>query len=284
LNKKTRENLMQTRTWRISLAIFSTVFSIAGCQSDGPAATEEPQAEVSPETRTAWVDGARIANADAEPGNWLAHGRTWSEQRFSPLNQINESNVSELQLAWYTDLDTNRGQEATPIVVDGILYSTSAWSKVQAVDAKTGRLLWQYDPEVPGIWDVRACCGVQNRGAAVWKGRVYSATLDGRLLALDAETGELYWEVNTTDQAQSYTITGAPRVFGDKLVIGNGGAEFGVRGYVSAYDTETGEMLWRFYTVPGNPADGFEDETQAMAAETWTGEWWTGGGGGTAWD
>jgi len=258
--------------------------AISGCQRDETAVTEQPQAEIAVETRTAWVDGRRILNADSEPGNWLAHGRNWSEQRFSPLDQIDESNVGELHLAWYADLDTNRGQEATPIVVDGVLYSTSAWSKVQAVDAKTGRLLWQYDPEVPGIWDVRACCGVQNRGVAVWKGRVYSATLDGRLLALDAETGELYWEVNTTDQAQSYTITGAPRVFGDKLVIGNGGAEYGVRGYVSAYDTETGEMLWRFYTVPGNPADGFEDETQAMAAATWTGEWWTHGGGGTAWD
>ena len=236
------------------------------------------------ERPAAWIDDDRIANADAEPENWLAHGRTWSEQRFSPLDQINASNVNGLSLAWYADLDTTRGQEATPIVVDGVLYSTSAWSKVQAVDAKTGQMLWQYDPEVPGIWDVRACCGVQNRGPAVWKGNVYSATLDGRLLSLNAQTGELNWEINTTDQAQSYTITGAPRVFGDKLVIGNGGAEFGVRGYVSAYDTESGELLWRFYTVPGNPADGFEDETQEMAAATWTGEWWTQGGGGTAWD
>ena len=269
----------------LTLAFAGSAILLAGCQRDEPAASEESQAEAAaPETRTAWVDGERLANADAEPGNWMAHGRTWSEQRYSPLDQINVANVGELSLAWYVDLDTNRGQEATPIVVDGVLYSTSAWSKVQAVDAETGQLLWQYDPEVPGIWDVRACCGVQNRGTAVWKGHVYSATLDGRLLALDAATGELYWEVNTTDQAQSYTITGAPRVFGDKIVIGNGGAEYGVRGYVSAYDTETGEMLWRFYTVPGNPADGFEDETQAMAAETWTGEWWTGGGGGTAWD
>ena len=258
--------------------------ALMGCQREEPAVTaeaEQPQIEEKP---AAWIDDERLGNADSEPHHWLAHGRTWSEQRYSPLDQINAASIAGLELAWYVDLDTNRGQEATPIVVDGVLYSTSAWSKVQAVDAKTGRLLWQYDPEVPGIWDVRACCGVQNRGAAVWKGTVYSATLDGRLLALDAETGELIWEVNTTDQAQSYTITGAPRVFGDKLVIGNGGAEYGVRGYVSAYDTETGEMLWRFYTVPGNPADGFEDETQEMAAETWTGEWWTQGGGGTAWD
>ncbi|MDH3439906.1 MAG: PQQ-dependent dehydrogenase, methanol/ethanol family, partial [Gammaproteobacteria bacterium] len=249
-----------------------------------PAETETSEAAIEDERTHAWVDDQRIANADAEPGNWMAHGRTWSEQRYSPLDQINAANVEGLSLAWYADLDTNRGQEATPIVVDGVLFSTSAWSKVQAVDAKTGRMLWQYDPEVPGIWDVRACCGVQNRGPAIWKGNVISATLDGRLLSLNAQTGELNWEINTTDQAQSYTITGAPRVFGDKIVIGNGGAEYGVRGYVSAYDTGSGEMLWRFYTVPGNPADGFEDETQEMAAATWTGEWWVGGGGGTAWD
>ena len=279
---------MDTRCSRAVTALIPILFlasTMSGCQPDEPEVSESPQAEPAiDETRTAWIDSRRITNADAEPENWLAHGRTSSEQRFSPLQQINESNVAELSLAWYTDLDTNRGQEATPIVVDGVLYSTSAWSKVQAVDAKTGRLLWQYDPEVPGIWDVRACCGVQNRGVAVWKGRVYAATLDGRLLALDAETGELSWEINTTDQAQSYTITGAPRVIGDRLIIGNGGAEYGVRGYVSAYDPETGEQLWRFYTVPGNPADGFEDETQEMAAATWTGEWWTSGGGGTAWD
>ncbi len=276
---------MKGRLIRTFLLFGCSTLLIAGCSRNEPAVTEEPQvAAAAKEARAAWVDAKRLANADDEPGNWMVHGRTSSEQRFSPLDQINESNVGKLTLAWYTDLDTNRGQEATPIVVDGVMYSTSAWSKVQAVDAKTGRLLWQYDPEVPGIWDVRACCGVQNRGAAVWKGKVYAGTLDGRLIALDAETGELIWEVNTTDQAQSYTITGAPRVIGDKLVIGNGGAEYGVRGYVSAYDTETGEQLWRFYTVPGNPADGFEDETQEMAAKTWTGEWWAQGGGGTAWD
>ncbi len=275
---------MQDRFRHILLVAGCLLLALAGCEKDEPTVTEEPQANEAQETRTAWVDAERIINADSEPGNWLAHGRTFDEQRHSPLNQINVDTVGNLELAWYVDLDTNRGQEATPIVVDGVMYSTSAWSKVQAVDAKTGQLLWQYDPQVPGIWDVRACCGVQNRGAAVWQGRVYSATLDGRLLSLDAETGELIWEVLTTDQEQSYTITGAPRIIGDKLVIGNGGAEYGVRGYVTAYDLESGEQAWRFYTVPGNPADGFEDEIQEMAAETWTGEWWTQGGGGTAWD
>lgn len=273
----------------IPVAFALVLIFLAACGRDEPVSTsgqapEETQHATEGDRPHAWVDDQRIANADTEPQNWLAHGRTWSEQRFSPLDEINASNVADLSLAWYSDLDTNRGQEATPIVIDGVMYSSSAWSKVQAVDAQTGRLLWQYDPEVPGIWDVRACCGVQNRGVAVWKGNVYSATLDGRLLSLSAETGELNWEINTTDQAQSYTITGAPRVFNDKIVIGNGGAEYGVRGYVSAYDTETSEMLWRFYTVPGNPADGFEDETQEMAAATWSGEWWKQGGGGTAWD
>ncbi len=272
------------RMLRVSATLICSLTFLAACSKEDPAssaATEPARVETS---RNAWVTAERIRNADSEPSNWLAHGRTWSEQRYSPLSDINVDTVGNLELAWYVDLDTKRGQQATPIVVDGVLYSTSAWSKVQAVDAKTGRLLWQYDPEVPGIWDVRACCGVQNRGVAVWQGRVYSATLDGRLLSLDAETGELYWQVNTTDQAQSYTITGAPRIAGDKLVIGNGGAEYGVRGYVSAYDLDTGEMLWRFYTVPGNPADGFESDTMEMAAKTWTGEWWSQGGGGTAWD
>jgi alcohol dehydrogenase (cytochrome c)/quinohemoprotein ethanol dehydrogenase len=235
-------------------------------------------------TGPAWVDANRITNADAEPHNWLAHGRTWSEQRYSPLAEINQANIGELGLAWYFDLDTSRGQQATPIIVDGVMYTTSAWSKVQVLDAATGQLKWQYDPEVPKEWDAKSCCGVQNRGAAVWKGRVFVGTIDGRLLALDAETGELEWEVQTTDRNERYSITGAPRVFSDKVVIGNGGAEYGVRGYVTAYDTQTGEQAWRFYTVPGNPAEGFEDEAMELAASTWSGEWWKLGGGGTAWD
>jgi len=276
---------MLQRLLHRSLLLAFLAILLSGCQPDETAPVEStPAEETQDQKRTAWVDAARIIAADSEPENWLAHGRTWSEQRFSPLDQINATSVGQLGLAWSLDLDTNRGQEATPIVVDGIMYSTSAWSKVQAVDARTGRLLWQYDPQVPGIWDVRACCGVQNRGVAVWKGQVYIGTLDGRLISLQAETGELTWEINTTDQAQSYTITGAPRIIGDKIIIGNGGAEYGVRGYVTAYNPDTGEELWRFYTVPGNPADGFEDETQEMAAKTWTGEWWKLGGGGTAWD
>jgi PQQ-dependent dehydrogenase (methanol/ethanol family) len=230
------------------------------------------------------VDGSRIRAADDEPGNWLTHGRTYSEQRFSPLRQINAENVDELGLAWFFDLDTDRGQETTPIVVDGVMYISTAWSKVKALDAATGQLMWEYDPKVPGRKAVEVCCDVVNRGVAVWKGRVYVGTLDGRLIAVNASTGVPDWEVQTTDPDKPYSITGAPRVFNDKVVIGNGGAEFGVRGYVTAYNTETGDELWRFYTVPGNPADGFESADMESAAETWTGEWWKYGGGGTAWD
>ena len=262
-----------------------TAIFLSGCQRQEATVTEEVQPEAQAEaTRMAWVDAERISNADAEPENWLVHGRTWSEQRYSPLDQINESNIGELGLAWYFDLDTSRGQQASPIIVDGVMYTTSAWSKVQVLDAATGELKWQFDPAVPKEWDAKSCCGVQNRGAAVWKGRVYFGTIDGRLIALDAETGDMVWSVQTTDRSERYSITGAPRIVNDKVIIGNGGAEFGVRGYVTAYDTETGEQAWRFWVVPGNPADGFENETMKEAAETWSGQWWEYGGGGTAWD
>tara|TARA_R110002073_G_scaffold85978_11_gene204270 strand:- start:1568 stop:3694 length:2127 start_codon:yes stop_codon:yes gene_type:complete len=232
----------------------------------------------------ATVDAARILAADQEPQNWLSHGRTYDEQRYSPLDQITDKNVGDLGLAWHYDFDTHRGLEATPIVVDGVMYVTGSWSRVYALDAVTGDLLWEYDPEVPGEWAVNACCDVVNRGVAVWQGKVYSGTLDGRLIALDATTGKPVWDVLTIDRKYPYSITGAPRIVKGKVIIGNGGAEFGVRGYVGAYDALTGERVWRFYTVPGNPADGFESPAMAEAAKTWTGEWWKLGGGGTVWD
>lgn len=230
------------------------------------------------------VDRARIVNADKEPGNWLTHGRNYGEQRFSPLKQINDGNAAQLGLAWSYDLDTDRGQEATPIVVDGVMYFTSAWSKVFALNAETGALLWSYDPKVPREWGVNACCDVVNRGVAIWKQKVFVGTLDGRLIALDAATGKPAWETLTVDPKLRYTITGAPRVVDGKVIIGNGGAEFGVRGYVSAYDADTGKMAWRFYTVPGDPSKPFESPALEKAAKTWTGEWWKSGGGGTVWD
>lgn len=230
------------------------------------------------------VDAARLANAGSDPDNWMSHGRTYAEERFSPLAQINAGNVQALGLAWYWESDSTVGTQATPLVVDGIMYTSSTWNILHAIDAATGEELWRYDPEMPRHWIRYSCCGPTNRGPAVWKGRVYAGTIDGRLVAVDAASGELAWEVQTTDRNKPYSITGAPRVVKDKIIIGNSGAEFGVRGYVTAYDAETGEQGWRFYIVPGNPADGFESPAMEMAAKTWNGEWWISGGGGTAWD
>jgi PQQ-dependent dehydrogenase (methanol/ethanol family) len=236
-------------------------------------------------SKTLTVDANRIIAADKEPGNWLAHGRTYSEQRFSPLKEINDQNVNELGLAWFWNTGTSRGIEATPIVVDGVMFTTGPWSLVFAHDAKTGALLWQYDPQVPRQWGKYACCDVVNRGVAVWKGKVFVGTIDGRLVALDAGSGEPVWTELTIDPDRPYTITGAPRVVHDKVIIGNGGAELGVRGYVTAYDAETGHQAWRFYTVPGDPAKPFEGKHLERAAATWRGgKWWEVGGGGTVWD
>ena len=235
------------------------------------------------------VDTVRIGNAAREPQNWLTHGGTYDEQRYSRLAEVRVDNVKNLGLAWSHDLDTTRGQEGTPLVVDGVMYATTAWSKVVAVDAATGRSLWSFDPQVPGAVGINACCDVVNRGAAFYAGRVYVGTLDGRLIALDAKTGKQVWSVMTVDASKPYTITGAPRAAKGKVFIGNAGAEYGVRGYVSAYDAETGKLAWRFYTVPGEPgvADGAaSDEILAtLAAPTWHGNtYWTYGGGGTVWD
>ncbi|WP_372810697.1 PQQ-dependent dehydrogenase, methanol/ethanol family [Litorivivens sp.] len=223
--------------------------------------------------------------AEGAPENWLSYGKDYHEQRYSALTQINDENVGKLGLAWAFDTDFNRGLEATPIVVDGVMFVSANWSVVHALDARTGKELWRFDPEVPREWAKMACCDVVNRGVAVYQGKVFFGTLDARLIALDAATGKKLWEVQAADTKEyPYTITGAPRVFKDKVVIGNGGAEYGVRGFVSAFDVNSGEEVWRFYTVPGNPADGFENEAMKQAAETWTGEWWKMGGGGTVWD
>ncbi len=234
--------------------------------------------------RAANVDTARLLNADREPGQWLSVGRTYDEQRFSPLTQINTDNVSKLGLAWYYDLDTNRGQEASPLVIDGVLYVTSAWSKLFAFNAKTGKLLWKYDPKVPGQVGIKGCCDVVNRGVAAWKGRIYLGAYDGRLIALDAKTGRVEWSVQTTDPARSYTITGAPRIANGKVIIGNAGSEIGVRGYISAYDAASGKLRWRFYTIPGDPSKPYENEQLRQAAATWTGDLYWKLGGATVWD
>ncbi len=230
------------------------------------------------------VDAARLTAADREPGQWMSYGRTYSEQRYSPLTQVNAGNASKLGLAWSFELATNRGVEVTPVVVDGVMYVTSSWSLVYALDARTGKRLWTYDPEVPRETGFYACCDVVNRGVAVWQGKVYVATLDGRLVALDARTGKPVWTVRTTPEKSPYTITMAPRIVRGKVMIGNSGSEYGVRGYVSAYDAQTGKLAWRFYTVPGDPSKGFENKAMEMAAKTWKGEWWKAGGGGSPWD
>ena len=254
-------------------------------QKPAPAAAPEAGAKTpEPEPKAGRVDSARVARADSEAGQWLVHGRTPSEQRHSPLTSIDRGNVKTLGLAWSFDLGSTRGVEATPLVVDGVMYVTASWSVVFALDAATGKQLWKYDPQVPGEWARHACCDVVNRGVAVWEGSVFVGTLDGRLVSLDAATGAVNWDVLTIDRTRPYTITGAPRVVKGKVVIGNGGAELGVRGYVTAYDAKTGAQLWRFYTVPGDPSQPFENPALEAAAKTWTGEWWKVGGGGTAWD
>ncbi len=230
------------------------------------------------------VTAERLENADAEPGNWMSHGRTYSEQRYTPLTQIDAATLPRLKLAWSYDIDETRPVESTPIVIDGVLYATAAWGKVFALDAATGREIWRYDPRVDQAWDVHTCCRAVNRGVAVWNGKVYVGATDGRLIALDAQTGKPVWQQMTIDPEWPYSITGAPRVFKGKVIIGNSGADLGVRGYVTAYDAETGKQLWRFYTVPGNPADGFENDAMRMAAKTWNGTWWKFGGGGTVYD
>ncbi len=271
---------------RLALVLLSALALPLACGEsettppEAEAPVEEPVAEAAP--LPANVDAARIIAA--EPESWLSHGRTYSEQHFSPLAQIHKGNVAELGLAWSFDTDTTRGLEAMPLVVDGVMYVSITWSRVIALDAATGEVRWRYDPGVDRKRARDFCCDVVNRGVALWKGAVYVGTLDGRLVSLDAATGKPNWEVLTIDPSQPYSITGAPRIVKGKVIIGNGGAERGVRGYVTAYDAATGAQVWRFYTVPGDPSKPFEHPDLEAAAATWSGEWWKVGGGGTAWD
>ncbi len=233
--------------------------------------------------RAAAVDDARLRAGAPDGADWLSYGRTYDEQRFSPLTQVTDANVARLGLAWSSDLDTARGQEATPIVVDGVMYVSTAWSMVKAFDAATGRKLWEFDPEVPRAKLVDVCCDAVNRGVAVYRGKVFVATIAGDLIALDAATGRVVWKVRTTE-GKHMTITGAPRIAKGRVLIGNGGSEYITRGYVSAYDAATGKRAWRFYTVPGDPSKPFEHAGLAAAAKTWPAGAWKLGGGGTVWD
>lgn len=237
------------------------------------------------------VDAERLAKADAEPDQWLTAGRDGSGAYYSPLETINDKNVDRLGFAWDYPLGTKRGLEATPVVVDGVMYAPGNWGRVYALDAVSGRELWTYDPQVDGQAGRYACCDVVNRGLAVWKGRVYVASVDGYLHAIDAATGKRIWRVDTLPDRNPgsfhYFVTGAPQLAGDLVVIGSGGADFkGARGNVSAYSLETGELKWRFYTVPRDPKLGPQDQPHLeAAARTWPAKYdWSMGGGGTAWD
>jgi quinohemoprotein ethanol dehydrogenase len=233
------------------------------------------------------VDTAYIRGNAASTKDWPSHGLDYAETRFSRLAQINTSNVKDLGLVWSYDLESTRGVEATPLVVDGVMYVTASWSIVHAIDVRSGKRLWTYDPKVPRDKAYKGCCDVVNRGVALYQGKVFVGSYDGRLIALDAGTGRKVWERDTiVDRKHSYTSTGAPRVYNGKVIIGNSGAEYGVRGYITAYDANTGKQKWRWFTVPGDPSKPFEDESMARAAKTWdpAGKWWEAGGGGTVWD
>ena len=228
---------------------------------------------------------AKELGSGAAIAEWPGYGNDSKEQRFSPLNEINDSNVGRLGLAWSLDLPGENALEATPLEVNGVIYFSGGNNAVYAVDARAGRLLWKYQGKanenapraIRMMWPV-------NRGVAYWDGMVYMATRDCQMVALDARTGELVWSSSFSVPGTLSTSSGAPRVFKGKVIIGNSGADFGGRGYVTTFDAKTGRLLWRFFTVPGDPAKGFENKAMAMAAKTWGGTWWKFGGGGTPWN
>lgn len=228
----------------------------------------------------------RLLDDVANGSDWAAYGRTFDESHYSPLTQINESNVTRLGLEWFYDLPPMASVYTAPLAIDGVLYFAVGYSKVYAMKARTGQLLWQYDPQVTARAGMKLRGSWGIRGIAAWKGNLYVGTHDGRLIALNAQSGRPVWSVSTVEGPNDGRyITGAPRTFNGKVIIGFGGADYApVRGYVTAYDAETGKQLWRFYTVPGNPKDGFENNAMEIAAKTWTGEWWKFGGGGTVWN
>ncbi len=239
------------------------------------------------------VDDAALRTGSKNGEEWISYGVNWSEQRYSPLNQIDASNVNRLGLAWSYEIPLAPGnaqthQEGTPIVFNGVLYSITPWSIVYAVDLHTGKELWRSDPEVnQQVWQSRICCGVVNRGIALYQGKVIAPAIDGRLRALDAANGRVLWETRVSPENMPYTITMAPRVIKEgKIIVGVSGGEFGVRGFFSAYDVQTGKLVWRFYTVPGDPSKPFEHPELETAAKTWanTKEWWKIGGGAAVWN
>lgn len=261
----------------IAAITLSTLAGLAGC-NDSTVATQSAAQPMQPVAQVA-------AQASASDAEWRSYGKDYSEQRFSPLTQITADNIDQLDLAWFGDLAERGGSyETTPLMADGRLYVSAPWSKVYAFDATTGRQLWKYDPQVPGDWAVKLCCGIVNRGVAMYEDNIIWATLDGRLVSVKAATGELVWEKQITDREGWHSITGAPRIANGRIFIGEAGSEYHQRGYMAAYDANNGNELWRWWAVPGDPALGFEQPELEMAAATWNGEWWKTGGGGTPWD
>src|SRR6202167_1375418 len=232
------------------------------------------------------IDDAALKNAGKSGDEWLSYGLDQGETRYSPLTQINTTNVSRLAPSWSYDLGAGGGnQEGTPLVWNGTIYGITNWSVVFAVDARTGKERWRWDPQVnQAAVRGRICCGVVNRGIAIYQGKIIAPIIDGRLEALDAETGRPVWESRVTYAQDNYTITMAPRIAKGKVIIGMAGGELLIRGQFAAFDAETGKFAWRFYTIPGDPAKGFENEAMRKAAETWSGDWWKLGGGGSVWD
>lgn len=233
--------------------------------------------------------GAAAAGHNPNDVEWTRYGGDPDEQRYSQLKQVTVANVGQLGLAWYAEIPERGGYQSTPLVIDRVLYMTAPWSSLYAFDAKSGKQLWKVDPEAPReIAATSICCNISNRGAAYADGKIIWGTIDGRLMAVDAKTGQKVWETRVADPKLQYSITGAPRI-GDGLVfIGVGGGEFYTRGFLSAYDVKTGKRVWKFYTVPGDPSKGPDgeasDNVMPMAAKTWNGEWWKKGGGGSTWD
>jgi len=254
---------------KIMIPVFFSLFLLSSCSN---------------ENRISTYGDAAIAD-EQQTSNWLAYGRTHNERRFSPAADINSENVADLKVDWFIDLPNDVGLVSTPLVVDGVMYFTGTMNIIRAVDAVSGDLIWDYDPKVgEEVKGKRKIGWVHNRGISFYEGKIFTATWDGRLIAIDANSGKEIWSTRTYDMERSLYITGAPKAFKGKVLIGNGGTENGpTRGWVTAYDADTGEEAWKFYIVPGNPADGFENDAMEMAAETWTGEWWKHGGGGNAW-
>jgi quinohemoprotein ethanol dehydrogenase len=267
-----------------TILLFTIVVAVVDSATEP---TPDKGTEAHVRAATSAVEGDRIRANEAASRDWPTYGLDYAETRFSHLRRITNANVKDLGLVWTYDLESTRGIEATPLVVDGIMYVTASWSVVHAVDVRSGQRLWTYDPQVPRSIGFKGCCDVVNRGVALYRDKVFVGAFDGRLIALDAATGKPLWQQDTiVDHTRPYTITGAPRVFKGKVIIGNGGAEYGVRGYITAYDAESGAQKWRWFTVPGDPGEPFENEAMAKAAKTWdpSGKYWEIGGGGTVWD